>query len=124
MTFIAPDIFTTRINLFLKPGHSHNASDVITGECGRLLLNKNVYTVEDMAKVMNGSKNVIVSVLEGDKFFQWDHFLNKHFKDMPQGFTKFYYFEFEDGKVEMSKLANLELERPEEDTEERDLVRN
>ena len=74
--------------MFLKPGHSHNVSDVITEECGRLLLSKDVYTVEQMATVMNKSKNVFVSVLRSDKFFQWEHFLNRHFKDMSAGFTK------------------------------------
>ena len=68
LTFIAPDIFTTRMKLFLKPGHSHNASDVITGECGRLLLHKNLYTVEQMAKAMNRSKNINVSVLQNNQF--------------------------------------------------------
>ena len=66
------------------------------------------YTVEQMATVMNKSKNVCLSVLKSDKFFKWDRFLDKYFKDMPPGFTKNYYFEFEDGRVKLSKLANLE----------------
>ena len=41
---------------------------------------------------------------------------------MTAGFTKNYYFEFEDGRVKLSKLANLES--PEEETEELDLVKN
>ena len=71
--------------MFLKPGLSHNASDVITAKCRRLLLYKDVFTVEQMATIMNKSKNVFVSVLKSDKFFQWDHFLNKYFKDMSPG---------------------------------------
>ena len=71
---------------------------------------------------MNKSKNVCVSVLKSDKFFQWEHFLNKHFKDMPSGFTKHYYFKFKDRGVKMSKLADLE--RGLEDTEVPDLVKN
>ena len=63
-----------------------------------------------------------MSVLKSDKFFKWDRFLDKYFKDMPPGFTKNYYFEFENGRVKLSKLANLES--PEEDTEELDLVKN
>ena len=51
LTYIVPGIFKARIKLFFKPGHSHNASDVITDECGRLLLSKDVYTVEQMATV-------------------------------------------------------------------------
>ena len=78
LTYIVPDIFKTRIKLFLKPGHSHNASDVITGECGRLLLYKDVYTVEQMATVMNKSKNILVSVLKSDKFFQWEQAFQRH----------------------------------------------
>ena len=74
LTYIVPDIFKTRIKVFLKPGHSDNASDVITDECGRLLLIKDVYTVEQMANVMNKSKKVCVSVLKSDKFFKWDIF--------------------------------------------------
>ena len=48
--------------------------------------------------------------------------MKKYFKDMPPEFTKNYYFEFEDGRVTLSKLANLKS--PEEDTEELDLVKN
>ena len=67
-----------------------------------------------------------MSVLRSDNFFQWEHFLNRHFKDMSAGFTKKYYFEFEDGRVKLSKLANLESpqESSEEETEELDLVKN
>ena len=41
---------------------------------------------------------------------------------MYQGFTKYYIFEFTDGKVNMRKLSNLES--PEEVADENDLVKN
>ena len=72
-----------------------------------------------MATEMNGSKNVDVSVLHQNQFFKWDSFLDKYFKDMPQGFTKYYFFEFTDGIVSMRKLSNLES--PEEVAVESDI---
>ena len=98
-------LFKSKTKLFLKPGHSHNQSDVITGESNKFLAKKDIFTIDQMAVEMNKSSNVNVEVLRDENFYVWEEFLNKHFKDMPTGFTKFYCFEFINGTCAMKKLC-------------------
>ena len=114
-------IFKTRTKLYLKPGHSHNQSDVITGECARFLKMKDLFTIEQMAMEMNASKNVNVSVFDSETFFHWEHFLNKYFKDLPVGFSKYYCFEFSEGVMAMKKLCT---ESSEEEQVVKELIKD
>ena len=98
-------IFQAKTKLFLKPGHSHNQSDVVTGESNKYLAKKDVFTVDQIATEMNKCEKVNVSVLQQDSFFIWEEFLDKHFRDLPVGFTKFYCFEFTEGTVAMKRLC-------------------
>ena len=99
-------LFKSKSKLFLKPGHSHNQSDVVTGESNRFLAHKDLFTIDQLAEEMNKCPNVEVQVLRSDSFYVWEDFLNKHFKDLPQGFTKFYCFEFEMDTCAMKKLCS------------------
>ena len=56
-------LFKSKTKLFLKPGHSHNQSDVITGESNKFLAKKDIFTIDQMAVEMNKSANVNVEVL-------------------------------------------------------------
>ena len=114
-------IFKTKTKLFLKPGHSHNQSDVITGESTRHLRKKDLFTIDQLCTEMNASKNVTVSVLHSEQFFKWENFLNKHFKDLPLGFTKFYCYEFSEGCVAMKRLCT---ESSEEEAVVKQLVKD
>ena len=98
-------IFQAKTKLFLKPGHSHNQSDVVTGESNKYLAKKDVFTLDQIATEMNKCEKVNVSVLQQDSFFIWEEFLDKHFRDLPVGFTKFYCFEFTEGTVAMKRLC-------------------
>ena len=85
----------------------------MTGESNKFLAQKDIFTIDQMALEMNKCPNVDVQVLGRDSFYVWDEFLNKHFKDLPQGFTKFYCFEFETGTCAMKKLCTEESEENE-----------
>ena len=99
-------IFQAKIKLFLKPGHSHNQSDVVTGESNKYLAKKDVFTIGQIATEMNKCEKVDVSVLGQESFNIWEDFLNKHFKNLPVGFTKFYCYEFSGGSVAMKRLCS------------------
>ena len=83
---------------------------------------QNLYTVDQIATVMNGSKNVNISVLHQEQLFKWECFLDKHFTELPAGLTKFYFFEFSEGRVAIRKLPSIES--PKEEPVRKDLVRN
>ena len=106
-------LFKSKSKLFLKPGHSHNQSDVVTGESNKFLAQKDLFTIDQLAEEMNKCPNVDVQVLGSDSFYVWEDFLNKHFKDLPQGFTKFYCFEFERDTCAMKKLCSEASEEDE-----------
>ena len=78
----------------------------MTGESNKYLAKKDVYTIDQIASEMNKCEKVTVSVLDQDSFYIWEEFLNKHFKDLPSGFTKFYCFEFSGGSVAMKRLCS------------------
>ena len=42
-------LFSCKIKCFLKPGHSHNQSDVVTGESNKYLAKKDVFSIEQIS---------------------------------------------------------------------------
>ena len=93
----------------------------MTGESNKFLAKKDVFTIGQMATEMNQCEKVDVSVLDKENFNIWEEFLNKHFKDLPVGFTKFYCFEFYGGTVAMERLCS---EVEDNETKVKELVRD
>ena len=99
-------VYQTTNKLFLKPGHSHNQSDVITGQANKFLHKKDIFTINQMQEELDKCPNISVQVLQPEDFYDWENFLNKFFQDMPAGFTKNYCFEFNGGNVAMKRLCS------------------
>ena len=105
--------------IFLIPGHSHMHPDRVTGWCRRSCAGRNLYTPDAIATRCNTVKGISAEVLKPDddcKPFRvgFQDFLNKHFVDMPAGFTQHYFFEFTNGWVFYRHLL---------DTREEDVVK-
>ena len=115
-------LFKAKTKLFLKPGHSHNQSDVITGESTRFLIKKDLFTIDQLAVEMNKCPKVNVTVLNSDSFYEWESFLDKFFRDLPPGFSKYYCFEIVDGSISMKRLCSES--ESDNDGKHKDLLRD
>ena len=62
----------------------HNAHGRTQPGDARHLRKKDLFTIDQLSTEMNASKNVSVSVLHHEEFFQWENILDKHFKEAPK----------------------------------------
>ena len=97
--------------MFFLPGHTHMLPDRVFGQCKKSIKGLNLYSIADIKDNFNGVKGINAEWLrkdDSDLPFRvgWGAILNKYFKDLPGGYTKFYFFEFTKGYVTYRHLAN------------------
>ena len=90
-------------------------------EINRCLRKKNLYTAQQIRSELSAVKEVEIYILDAKHFYDWETLLNKFFKDMPVGFTKYYCFELSDGQVTMKRLSD---DTPEAGIETKVIVEN
>ena len=84
---------------FLLPGHSHMAADRVVSWVRYSLGRNNIYTPQQLFDKVNSIKNVTaVDVSKLALFDGFNNILKKYFQEMPNGYTKYYYYEFSKGK--------------------------
>lgn len=97
--------------MFFLPGHTHMLPDRVFGQCKNSIKGLNLYTLAQITERFNSVKGVNAEWLRGDDSDRpfrvgWGSILNKYFKDIPGGYTKFYFFEFTGGYLTYRRLAN------------------
>ncbi len=96
--------------LFLIPGHSHNQADRVIAWCRNKMRAHNLYTPSTIVSELNAIKSVSVEFLDHQSsrrpfFSDWTSLLKKYFKSMPPNYTGNYFFEIDQGIVNMRHLV-------------------
>ena len=96
--------------LFFLPGHTHMLPDRVVGQCKNSIKGQNLYTIGQIAERCNSVKGINAEWLRStdtDRPFRvgWGAILDKYFKDLPTGYTSFYFFEFTKGFLTYRRLA-------------------
>ena len=105
--------------LYLLGGHSHLCNDRVTGQAKRTLQGKNLFLPEDIVHSINQSKGIQCELLSytDNNRPMWTGFsglLRKHLKDLPHknapgGYTKYHFFEFDNGILSVRDRVGSEV---------------
>ena len=76
-------------NYYLQPGHSHMWADQVVSLTKKSLQKKDPFLPEQITEAMNSVKHMEAKIYTEDDFFTWEAFLNKFFKNYPQGSQDF-----------------------------------
>ena len=83
---------------FLLPGHSHMAADRVVSWIRTSLGKSNIYIPEQLFNKVNDIKNTkAIDVSKFGLVKGFNGIFKKYFKEMPVGYTKYYYFEMSNG---------------------------
>ncbi|XP_071489968.1 uncharacterized protein [Diadema antillarum] len=95
---------------YLLPGLSHMKPDQAMDSCRRALYKKNVFIPDQVVDAFNSVPGMHAEFFNaGNKVFRdWEHFLAKHLKPLPLGFTENYCFEVSGGAVVYKSLVTEE----------------
>lgn len=104
-------LFEKVVLLYLIPGHSHMKADRVVAWCKGMIRGRNMFCPIEIAKTCDEVKGVSAEFLDHRDskrpfFVNWDTILDKYFKNLPVGFTGFYFFEFDEGIISMKHLAS------------------
>ena len=109
-------LFYRKVTLvFLIPGHSHMVADRVVAWMKGSFKKTNIFHPDQFVAKSNTVKSIeskIFNHLDSKRPFYigWENVVNKFFKNLPSGFTKNYFFEFEEGILTMKHLHNSEEE--------------
>eukprot|EP01032_Pedospumella_encystans_P013339 gene13340-15365_t len=97
-------LYDKMVLLYLIPGHSHMKPDRVVGWVKNAIKGLNLYIPNEIVDKVNKVKGIKAEFLDhrsADRpfFVGWEALLNKYFRNMPAGFTAFYFFEFDKGNV-------------------------
>ena len=90
--------------LYLLPGHSHMKPDRVVAWVKGAIKGLNLYTPQQIVEKCNTVNSIEAEFLDHNSpnrpfFVGWEAVLNKYFRNMPAGFTSFYFFEMDRGTV-------------------------
>ena len=96
--------------MFFLPGHTHMLPDRVVGQCKNSIKGLNLYTIEQIVERCNSVNGINAEWLRTDDVDRpfrvgWGTILDKYFKDLPGGYTFFYFFEFTAGFLTYRRLA-------------------
>ena len=108
--FISLFFYETVALMYFLPGHTHMIPDRIVADCKNAIKGLNLYTLGQITEQCNKVKNVNAVLLKPDDSdspfrVNWGSFLNKHFRQLPSGYTENHFFEFSGGCVTFRRLA-------------------
>lgn len=89
--------YDTVAALYLIPGHSHMFADRATAHAKGALKMKSVFHPKKLVQLANQVKNINALFLDHNVrrppfFVGWAELLNKHFRNLPAGFTSDFLF--------------------------------
>ena len=84
--------------------------DRVVGQCKNSIKGLNLYTIEQIVERCNSVNGINAEWLRKDDVDRpfrvgWGTILDKYFKDLPGGYTHFYFFEFTAGFLTYRRLA-------------------
>jgi len=96
---------------YLVSGHTHMIPDRVVSWWKRHVKNVNLYTLEDIVRCANEVGRISAQLLKrtsDERPFRvgWGALLNKHFNDLPSGYTFNHFFEFFGGNCYMRHLES------------------
>ena len=96
--------------MYFLPGHTHMLPDRVVAHCKNAIKGLNLYTPGQIAEKCDSVKGINAQWLrttDSDRPFRVGQgvILDKYFKDLPSGYTSFYFFEFTRGFVTFRHLA-------------------
>lgn len=103
--------YTKVVAIYLILGHSHNSVDRIVAWCHNVMKGKNFFTpmaIIDVINKIKGMNRMFIGHFDSNWpcFTCWDPILNKYFKSLPPYYTLNYFFEIEQGHLNMRLLTS------------------
>lgn len=101
--------------IYLIPGHSHMIADRVVAWMKRSIKKNNIFHPSEFVEKANSIKSIEAKFFDHSDpkrpfYVGWENILNKYFKNLPSGFTKNFFFEFEEGTLRIKNLYNSEEE--------------
>ncbi|CAM6027652.1 unnamed protein product [Sphagnum balticum] len=96
--------------VYLIPRHSHNTANWVITWCRNVMKGKNFYSPMAIIEAVNEVKGVNTSFIDHRDarrpcYVSWGPILKKHFKSLLARYTFNYFFEFDEGHVNMRSLC-------------------
>jgi hypothetical protein len=105
-------LFYSKVMLvYLIPRHSHNIANRVIAWCCNVMKGKNLYSPMVIVEAVNEVKGVNVSFIDHCDAWRpcyvgWGPILKKHFKLLLVRYTFNYFFEFDEGHVNMQSMCS------------------
>ncbi len=110
-TLLSILFYSKVVLVYLILGHSHNTADWVIAWCRNAMKGKNFYSPIAIVEAINEVKGVNASFIDHCDawrpcYVSWDPILKKHFKSLLVQYTFNYFFEFNEGHVNMRSLCS------------------